>query len=168
MRLQPIAGRRSQGAPAADHPRASGGKFRSGVRSGALRAMRRSVRSALPLPSARIAGDGGRAKKAHGLAIGREILGDRWARDHADDKKPVLAAALETAFDIQLNTACIGLEQAARDSAAAWLPPGMAYGDGAADDACADHPDQHAGSARIGDSATPPANDSASTDLPAI
>jgi ParB family transcriptional regulator, chromosome partitioning protein len=69
----------------------------------------------------------GRAKKAHGLAIGREILGDRWARDHADDKKPVLAAALETAFDIQLNTACIGLEQAARDSAAAWLPPGMAF-----------------------------------------
>ena len=69
----------------------------------------------------------GRAKKAHGLAIGRELLGDRWARDHADDKKPVLAAALETAFDIQLNTACIGLEQAARDSAAAWLPPGMAF-----------------------------------------
>ena len=41
----------------------------------------------------------GRVKKAHGLAIGREILGERWARDHADDKKPVLAAALETAFD---------------------------------------------------------------------
>jgi ParB family transcriptional regulator, chromosome partitioning protein len=33
----------------------------------------------------------GRVKKAHGLAIGREILGERWARDHADDKKPVLA-----------------------------------------------------------------------------
>jgi ParB family chromosome partitioning protein len=110
----------------------------------------------------------GRAKKAHGLAIGREILGDRWARDHADDKKPVLAAALETAFDIQLNTACIGLEQAARDSAAAWLPPGMAYGDGAADDASADHPDQHAGSARIGDDDAPADNDSASTDLPAF
>ena len=30
-------------------------------------------------------------------------------------------------MDIQLNTACIGLEQAARDSAAAWLPPGMAF-----------------------------------------
>ena len=41
----------------------------------------------------------GRVKKAHGLAIGREILGDRWARDHASDKKPELAAALETAFD---------------------------------------------------------------------
>ncbi len=70
----------------------------------------------------------GRVKKAHGLAIGREILGERWARDHADDKKPVLAAALETAFDPAKNSACIGLDQAARDEAAAWLPPGMAYG----------------------------------------
>ena len=33
----------------------------------------------------------GRAKKAHSLAIGRQILGERWARDHADEKKPVLA-----------------------------------------------------------------------------
>ena len=71
----------------------------------------------------------GRVKKAHGLAIGKEILGDRWARDHADDKKPVLAAALETAFDPAKNAACIGLDQAARNDAAAWLPPGMAYGD---------------------------------------
>jgi len=69
----------------------------------------------------------GRVKKAHGLAIGAEIFGDRWARDHADDKKPVLAAALETAFDPQKNAACIGLDQTARDQAAAWLPPGMAY-----------------------------------------
>ena len=58
----------------------------------------------------------GRVKKAHGLAIGREILGDRWARDHADDKKPALAAALETAFDPARNAACIGLDQAARDA----------------------------------------------------
>jgi ParB family transcriptional regulator, chromosome partitioning protein len=79
----------------------------------------------------------GRAKKAHGLAIGRQILGDRWARDHADDKKPALAAALETAFDPSKSIACIGLDQASRDSAAAWLPPGMAYGDAAADDASA-------------------------------
>ena len=57
----------------------------------------------------------------------REILGDRWARDHAGDKKPVLAAALETAFDPAKSDACIGLDQAARDQAAAWLPPGMAY-----------------------------------------
>ena len=69
----------------------------------------------------------GRAKKAHSLEVGRQILGDRWARDHAGDKKPVLAAALETAFDPQKSTACIGLDQAARDNAAAWLPPGMAY-----------------------------------------
>ena len=69
-------------------------------------------------------------KKAHGLAIGREILGDRWARDHDDDKKPVLAAALETAFDPAKSAACIGLDRTARDTAATWLPPGMAYGDG--------------------------------------
>ncbi len=74
---------------------------------------------------------GGRAKKAHGLAIGREILGDRWARDHAGDKKPELAAALETAFDPAKSTACIGLDRAAGDAAAAWLPPGMAYADAA-------------------------------------
>jgi hypothetical protein len=42
-------------------------------------------------------------------------------------KKPALAEALENAFDPAANTNCIGLEQAARDSAAAWLPPGMAY-----------------------------------------
>src|SRR5438045_840573 len=48
------------------------------------------------------------------------------------------------------------------------LPPGMAYGGGAADDASADHPDQHAGSARIGDDDAPADNDSASTDLPAF
>ena len=69
----------------------------------------------------------GRVKKAHGLAVGAEIFGERWARDHADDKKPVLAAALETAFDPAKSEACIGLGQTARDQAAAWFPPGMAY-----------------------------------------
>jgi ParB family transcriptional regulator, chromosome partitioning protein len=68
-----------------------------------------------------------RVKKAHGLAIGAELLGERWARDHAGDKKPVLAAALENAFDPTLSDSCIGLAQAVRDSGAAWLPPGMAY-----------------------------------------
>jgi hypothetical protein len=66
-------------------------------------------------------------RKAHGLAIGAELLGERWARDHAGDKKPVLAAALQNAFDPALSDSCIGLAQSARDSAAAWLPPGMAY-----------------------------------------
>jgi ParB family transcriptional regulator, chromosome partitioning protein len=69
----------------------------------------------------------GRAKKAHGLEIGREILGERWARDHAGDKKPVLAAALEAAFDPQKSSACINLGQTERDNAAKWLPPGMSY-----------------------------------------
>ena len=77
----------------------------------------------------------GRVKKAHGLAIAKAILGPRWERDHADAKKPILAAALEKAFDPADNTAAIGLDRAARDGAAAWLPPGIAYaedrGDGA-------------------------------------
>ena len=80
----------------------------------------------------------GRVKKAHGLAIGSDILGDRWARDHAGDKKPELAAALETAFDPAKSTACIGLDRAAREAAAGWLPPGMAYADAAVNNASAD------------------------------
>jgi ParB family chromosome partitioning protein len=68
----------------------------------------------------------GRVKKAHSLGIGQEILGPRWARDHADDKKPVLADALETAFEPAKSKACIGLGQTPRDNAAIWLPPGMA------------------------------------------
>jgi ParB family chromosome partitioning protein len=67
----------------------------------------------------------GRVKKAHGLEVARSLLGPRWARDHADDKKPILAAALEVAFDPAANDTCIGLDQAARDSAATWLPPGF-------------------------------------------
>jgi ParB family chromosome partitioning protein len=72
----------------------------------------------------------GRVKKAHGLAVAKSVLGARWARDHEGDKKPTLAAALETAFDPAANAACIGLDQATRDSAGAWLPPGFAYVDG--------------------------------------
>jgi ParB family chromosome partitioning protein len=74
----------------------------------------------------------GRVKKAHGLEVARSLLGPRWARDHADDKKPILAAALEVAFDPKANIACIGLDRTARDSAAAWLPPGFDYVEGIA------------------------------------
>ncbi|MFZ3237860.1 MAG: ParB N-terminal domain-containing protein [Stellaceae bacterium] len=104
----------------------------------------------------------GRVKKAHGLAVGREILGDRWARDHAGDKKPELAAALETAFDPAKSTACIGLDQAAREAAAAWLPPGMAYAGAAADNAAADPQCDEAAS-----SAGDPDDEAAEIDLPA-
>ena len=69
----------------------------------------------------------GRVTKAHGVATGKAILGERWARGHAGDKKLMLSAALETAFDPAKSTACIGLHRAGRDEAAAWLPPGMAY-----------------------------------------
>jgi ParB family chromosome partitioning protein len=105
-----------------------------------------------------------RAKKAYSLAIGREILGERWARDHADDKKPVLAAALEIAFDPAKSPACIGLGQAARDSAAAWLPPGIAYGGAATD------PGQDATDPTGFDEGDPEAGeaDIASADLPAF
>ena len=75
----------------------------------------------------------GRVKKAHGLAVAGEIFCERWARDHAGEKKPVLAAALETAFDPPKSEACIGLGQTARRQAAVWLPPGMAYKDVSAD-----------------------------------
>jgi ParB family chromosome partitioning protein len=77
----------------------------------------------------------GRAKKAHGLAIAEAVLGPRWAHDHADDKKATLAAALEQAFDPARNTASIALDQAARDAAAVWLPPGIAAGDSKAESA---------------------------------
>jgi ParB family transcriptional regulator, chromosome partitioning protein len=73
----------------------------------------------------------GRAKKAHGLAIAEAVLGPRWAHDHADDKKAALAAALDQAFGPS-NTDSIALDQAARDAAAVWLPPGIAAGDGVA------------------------------------
>ena len=104
-----------------------------------------------------------RVKKAHGLAIGREILGERWARDHAGDKKPALAAALEAAFDADKSTACIALDRAARDHAAAWMPPGIAYQDVATsgDSADAEHGDMH-GTVDAGDPVD------ASTDLPAF
>ena len=106
-----------------------------------------------------------RVKKAHGLAIGREILGDRWAGDHSDAKKPVLAAALETAFDTQKNGACIALDQTARNNAAAWLPPGIAYGDSALNGNSA--PSEHNGAGRtdVGETGEP---ELAATDLPAF
>jgi ParB family transcriptional regulator, chromosome partitioning protein len=88
----------------------------------------------------------GRAKKAHGLGVGQQILGYRWARDHAGDKKPVLAEALHNAFEPALSENCIGLPQAARDNAAAWLPPGMAY---AASDLPEEDPQADSGDAKV-------------------
>jgi len=68
-----------------------------------------------------------RVRKAHGLAVAKDVLGPRWARDHEGDKKAVLAAALEAAFDPVASSGAIHLDQAARDAAAVWLPPGFAY-----------------------------------------
>ena len=72
----------------------------------------------------------GRVKKAHALDVAKEVLGPRWARDHELDKKPVLAEALEAAFDPEASAASVHLE-AVRDQAAAWLPPGFAYAEAA-------------------------------------
>ena len=111
----------------------------------------------------------GRVKKAHGLAIGREIVGDRWARDHAGDKKPELAAALETAFDPAKSAACIGLDRAARDAAACWLPPGMCYADTAVNNASADPEcDEAAPLAGDADDAEPAEIDLPAAELPAF
>ena len=74
----------------------------------------------------------GRVRKAHALEVAKDILGPRWARDHELDRKPVLAEALETAFDPDASAASIHLE-AVRDQAAAWLPPGFAYAEAAID-----------------------------------
>ena len=69
----------------------------------------------------------GRVKKAHALQIAASVLGPRWAKDHAEDKKPVLAAALETVFDPEKNGTSINLDRDALDNAGTWLPPGIAY-----------------------------------------
>jgi ParB family chromosome partitioning protein len=111
----------------------------------------------------------GRVKKAHGLAIAKEILGDRWARDHAGDKKPELAAALETAFDPAKSTACIGLYRAAREAAAVWLPPGTAYVDAAVNNAAAGPQCAEAAPSAADPKVTQPAEvDLAAAELPAF
>jgi ParB family chromosome partitioning protein len=69
----------------------------------------------------------GRVKKAHALQIAASVLGPRWAKDHADDKKPVLAAALEAVFNPEKKGASVNLARDTLDNAAIWLPPGMAY-----------------------------------------
>ena len=71
----------------------------------------------------------GRAKKAHALDIAEAVLGERWARDHAGDKKATLAAALGQAFDPASDSGTSGIDPAAREAAAVWLPPGIAAGD---------------------------------------
>src|SRR3546814_12377655 len=66
----------------------------------------------------------GRVRKSHALEIGAAVLGSSWHRDHAKDKKPVLAKALEAAFAGDgATTLGLGPETAARTSA--WVPPGM-------------------------------------------
>lgn len=74
----------------------------------------------------------GRVRKSHALEVGAAVFGSRWQRDHAKDKKPVLAKALEAAFTGD-GAATLGLDPETAARAGAWVPPGMAYG--ASDDA---------------------------------
>jgi ParB family transcriptional regulator, chromosome partitioning protein len=111
----------------------------------------------------------GRAKKAHGLAIAEAVLGERWARDHAGDKKAALAAALEEAFDPAGDAAASGLNPASRNAAAVWPPPGMAAGDIPAQGDGGDH----GANPEIAPEADPPDHEfggveAASDDLPAF
>ncbi|MGF1611293.1 MAG: ParB/RepB/Spo0J family partition protein [Kiloniellales bacterium] len=69
----------------------------------------------------------GRVRKSHALEVGAAVLGDRWERDHAKDKKPVLAKAMEAAFAGD-GVATLGLDPETAARASAWVPPGMAYG----------------------------------------
>jgi ParB family chromosome partitioning protein len=69
----------------------------------------------------------GRVKKSHALEVGGAVLGARWQRDHAKDKKPELAKALEAAFAGD-GTTTLGLDPETSARAGAWVPPGMAYG----------------------------------------
>jgi ParB family transcriptional regulator, chromosome partitioning protein len=68
----------------------------------------------------------GRVKKFHALAVGAAVLGAHWQRDHAKDKKPELAKALEAAAGD--GTTTLGLDPETSARAGAWVPPGMAYG----------------------------------------
>jgi ParB family chromosome partitioning protein len=68
-----------------------------------------------------------RVKKSHALEVGAAVLGEHWQRDHAKDKKPELAKALEAAFAGD-GTTTLGLDPETAARAGAWVPPGMAYG----------------------------------------
>ncbi len=65
-----------------------------------------------------------RVTKARALEIAEQVLGDQWAKNHRDDKKGVLAEALDANFNGN-RTPGVTPEQSA--VAAKWLPEGMAY-----------------------------------------
>src|SRR3546814_515980 len=74
----------------------------------------------------------GRVRKSHALEVGAAVIGSSWHSDHAKDKKPVLAKALEAGFAGN-GAATLGVDPDTAARAGTWLPPGMAYG--VADDA---------------------------------
>lgn len=66
-----------------------------------------------------------RVKKDHAITVARELIDDRWADDKAKDKKPVIAAAMETAFSEDPSAAGLTSETATKTST--WMPDGMAF-----------------------------------------
>ena len=65
-----------------------------------------------------------RVTKPRALEIAADVLGAQWAKNHAGEKKAVLAETLEANFAGN-RTPGVTAEQAA--AAARWLPDGMAY-----------------------------------------
>lgn len=65
-----------------------------------------------------------RITKSRALEIAAGVLGEQWAKNHKDEKKAVLADALEADFNGRRSPG-VTPEQAA--VAARWLPDGMAY-----------------------------------------
>ena len=65
-----------------------------------------------------------RVTKPRALEIAADVLGGQWAKNHAGEKKGVLADTLEANFAGN-RTPGVTAEQAA--AAARWLPDGMAY-----------------------------------------
>ena len=65
-----------------------------------------------------------RVTKPRALEIAADVLGETWAKNHAGEKKAVLADTLEANFAGN-RTPGVTAEQAA--AAARWLPDGMAY-----------------------------------------
>lgn len=59
------------------------------------------------------------------LAIGREVLGDQWARSSTDKKKSVLVTQLDRAFS---NPDKAGVDREHIAKLKAWLPAGMGFG----------------------------------------
>lgn len=74
----------------------------------------------------------GRVKKGHALKVARELIGDRWADDKANDKKAEIANSMETAFSEEAESRA-GLTPDVASRTLTWLPDGMAFSEAEGD-----------------------------------